>query len=97
LSEPVREEIEPSGPDYPGENEHRIEFLPLATLPHDVPKAHRRFWEKLAAQAETSYMAAIQLKCLDCCAWVRMEAVRCQIGGCPLWAFNRRIFRVRKR
>ena len=92
MSESVREEIEACGQDKPGGTSTGAEFQPLATMPADVPKAHRRYWEKLATQATTSYRAAVTLRCLDCCAWDRPEAVRCEITGCPLWALNRRIF-----
>ena len=92
MSEAILTKIEASGGDKPDDTGSESTFQPLRTMPADVPKAHRRFWEKLAAQAETSYRAAVTLKCLDCVAWDRPEAVRCEISGCPLWAFNRRIF-----
>jgi hypothetical protein len=92
LSEPIRKEIEAPGRGKPGDTGSESEFQPLQTMPADVPKAHRRYWEKLAAEATTSYRAAVTLKCLDCCAWYRPEAARCEISGCPLWALNRRIF-----
>ena len=52
---------------------------------------------KLADRAPTSYRAAVELKCLDCCAWERIEARKCEIRGCPLWAASRRIFARSKR
>jgi len=67
-------------------------FQPLASLPENVPRRWRSHWLKLAGQATTSYRAAVELKCLDCCAWQRTEARWCEIRGCPLWAVSRRIF-----
>ena len=63
-------------------------FEPLLTCPKDK----RRRWERRAAVADTQPMRAIELKCLDCCAWSRPEAARCETRGCALWALNRRIF-----
>jgi hypothetical protein len=74
----------------------RSRFQPLASLPQNVPRRWRGHWLKLADRATTSYRTAVELKCLECCAWQRTEARRCEIQGCPLWAVNRRIFqRVR--
>ena len=77
MSRAIQEEIEACGRDNPGGTASESTFQPLRTLPADVPKGHRRYWKKLAAQAHTSYMAAIQLKCLDCAAWNRPEAAHC--------------------
>ena len=71
------------------------EFRPLETLPCTVPSSFRRRWERLAGKAGTSYRAAVELKCLECCCWQRAEAKSCQITGCALWGLNRRIFRTR--
>ena len=70
-------------------------FSTLSTLPSNVPFSYRRRWERLAARAATSYRAAVELKCLECCAWERTEAKRCALNGCPLWALCRRIFGAR--
>jgi hypothetical protein len=70
----------------------RSAFQPLSNLPQDVPRRWRGYWLKLAGKATTSYRAAVELKCLECCAWQRTEARRCEIRGCPLWAVSRRIF-----
>ena len=64
-------------------------FSPLATCPKQSDERFRRRGE-LAA---TSYRAAVELKCLECCAWDRPEAKRCRILSCPLWAISGRIFR----
>ena len=53
---------------------------------------HERVCRRLGRSAAKSYKAAVTLKCLDCAAWYRLEAARCEIGTCPLWALNRRIF-----
>jgi hypothetical protein len=45
-----------------------------------------------AALATEQPLKAIELKCLECCAWSRPEASRCEITGCPLWAMNWRLF-----
>ena len=69
-------------------------FEPLATLPQDVPNSYRRRWERLACNAPTSYRAAVELKCLDCCCWERTEVKQCEIRGCALWSLRGRIFGV---
>ena len=87
-----RAEIVPSRREKPAEMDLRNGFQPLSNLPQNVPRRWRSHWLKLADQATTSYRAAVELKCLDCCAWQRTEARRCEIRGCPLWAVSRRIF-----
>ena len=74
-------------------SDNEREFSPLATCPKQSVERFRRR-AKLAA---TSQRAAIELKCLECCAWDRPEVVRCQIVSCPLWALSRRIFRRGRR
>jgi hypothetical protein len=89
-------EIVPSRREKPTDTDLRSEFQPLSSLPKNVPRRWRSHWLKLADQAATSYRAAVELKCLDCCAWDRTEARRCEIRGCPLRAVSARIFqRVR--
>ena len=85
-------EIVPSRREKPAETDLRSGFQPLSTLPQDVPRRWRSHWLKLARQAAASYRAAVELKCLDCCAWQRTEVQRCEIRGCPLWAVSQRIF-----
>jgi len=67
-------EIVPSRRGKPAETNLRSGFQPLSTLPQDVPRRWRSHWLKLAGRAATSYRAAAELKCLDCCAWQRTEA-----------------------
>jgi hypothetical protein len=86
-------EIVPSRREEPAESDLRSQFQPLSSLPENVPRRWKSHWLKLAGQAATSYRAAVELKCLDCCAWQRTEARSCEIRGCPLWAVNRRIFK----
>ncbi len=69
------------------DNESR--FSPLATCPKESVERFRR----RAELADTSYRAAVGLKCLECCAWDRPEAKRCEIVSCPLWEISGRIFR----
>ena len=89
-------EIVRSRREEPAEIDFRSGFLPLSNLPQNVPRRWRNHWLKVADRAATSYRAAVQLKCLECCAWQRTEARRCGLWGCPLWAVNGRIFqRVR--
>ena len=64
-------------------------FSPLATCPKESVERFRRRGE-LAA---TSYGAAVELKCFECCTWDRPEAKRRQIVSCPLWEISGRIFR----
>ena len=85
-------EIVASRREKPAEMDPRSGFQPLASLPQDVPRRWRGHWLKLGGQATTSYRAAVELKCLECCAWHRTEARRCEIRGCPLWAVRQRIF-----
>jgi len=84
--------IVPSRREKPAEMELRSGFQPLSNLPQNLPQRWRNHWRKLADQAATSYRSAVELKCLDCCAWQRTEARSCEIRGCPLWAVSRRIF-----
>lgn len=87
-------EIVPSRREEPAESDLRSGFQPLSSLPESVPRRWKSHWLKLAGHAATSYRAAVELRCLDCCAWQRTEAQRCEIQGCPLWAVSRRIFGV---
>ena len=82
----------PRPPKSGGMESVEAKFHPLETLPDDVPRSYRRRWERLATTAASSYRAAVELKCLDCCAWQRAEAKHCEITGCPLWALSSRIF-----
>ena len=71
-------------------------FEPLALMPtRDLPLTQRRRWQRLADRAHTQPMAAVELHCIDCNAWERVEAARCEIQQCALWAINERIFRAR--
>ncbi len=65
-----------------------VEFEPLSTCPDSL----RERYASRAKRADTSLKSAIELKCLECCAWDRPEVKRCQIGTCPLYALNRRWF-----
>ncbi len=87
-----RAEIVPSRREEPAEMDRGSRFQPLFSLPQAVPRRWRDHWLKVADRADTSYRAAVELKCLDCCAWQRAEAQRCEIRGCPLWAVRERIF-----
>ena len=87
-----RAEIVPSRREKPAQMDLRTAFQPLSNLPENVPRRWRSHWRKLADQAATSYRAAVELKCLECCAWQRTEARSCEIRGCPLWAVSQRIF-----
>jgi hypothetical protein len=79
-------------PEIGGIRATEARFQPLATLPDAAPPSYRRRWERLASQADKSYRAAVELKCLECCTWHRSEVKRCQIRSCPLWGTARRIF-----
>ena len=63
-------------------------FEPLKTCPEKV----RPRLQKKAAVAHKQAMKAVELKCMDCCAWYRTEAKLCEIKCCPLWAISNRIF-----
>jgi hypothetical protein len=79
------------------EQSEELAFQPLALLPPDVPQRWKAHYQKLAARSAGSYRAAVTLKCLECVAWYRPEAARCEIATCPLWALNRRIFAAKLR
>ena len=85
-------ELVPSRREEPAESDLRSGFQPLSSLPEKVPRRWRSHWLKLAGRAARSYRAAVELKCLDCCAWERAEARRCEIRGGALWAVSGRIF-----
>jgi hypothetical protein len=81
-------EILPRKPTQRAPRQAAAGFEPLQTCPREL----RNRWERRASVAQSQPMRAIELKCLECCAWERSEAARCEIPGCPLWALNRRIF-----
>jgi hypothetical protein len=56
------------------------------------PPERRDRWRKKAERVGTSGRAAIELKCLECCAWDRPEAKRCAIRSCAIWPISSRIF-----
>lgn len=87
-SDTSQEEIEAREATHRAPREPPAGFEPLRTCPKD----QRGRWERRASRAHDWPMSAITLKCLDCGAWYYAEAKRCEIQGCPLWAFNRRIF-----
>ena len=88
MPEPSRKEIGARKAPQPASQAAEAGFEPLRTC----PKEQRGRWERRAAVAHSQPMRAIELKCLDCAAWYRPEAARCDVTSCPLWAFNRRIF-----
>ena len=67
-------------------------YDPLQLMQETLGESRRRRLRKLAQRAAASPRAAIELKCLDCCAWERPEVRRCRIVGCALWPFRGRIF-----
>ena len=64
-------------------------YEPLKLAPSGVKQKLAR----KAARTATSLRAAIEIKCIECCAWNRTEARNCEINTCALWASNRRIFK----
>ena len=88
MAEPVCQKIDARKAPQRLPREIPTGFEPLQTCPKEL----RQRWQRRAASAHTQPMRAIELKCLDCAAWYRPEAARCEIRGCALWAFNRRIF-----
>ena len=68
------------------------DFAPLATMPARLPASKRKAYRALAARADRQPLAAIKLKCLECCGWERAEAKACSIYGCALWATSRKTF-----
>ena len=73
--------------------------MPTQSTPESIlstcPKAKRARYRRRAERAAAgSYPAAVQLKCLECCAWDFGEAKRCEITSCALWPLRARIFRL---
>lgn len=67
-------------------------FEPLKFADDKVTKRY----SKLAKRTKVSPIAAIKLKCIECCGWEFKEARACEINTCPLWQMNRRAFKVPK-
>ena len=88
----MQEEIVPRSAPLARQSEGSRRFRPTATMPADVPERWRLYWGRLAGKAARSYRAAVELHCLDCVCWHRVEARDCAISTCSLWALNRRIF-----
>ena len=65
-----------------------LEFCPVKTRGR-----YRRAAKAIVEGGAGALKSAIKLKCLDCVCWDYKEAKKCEITGCPLWAFNRRIFK----
>ena len=87
--EDLEEEIGTGNTRIGPSSDNESGFSPLATCPKESVERFRR----RAELADTSYRAAVGLKCLECCAWDLPEVKRCEIVSCPLWALSRRIFR----
>ena len=71
-------------------------YAPLGLMPKGLGNRWKVMYEKLARKAFKQYRAAVYLKCIECVAWDRPEAFRCQITTCSLWGHNRRIFKTTK-
>lgn len=61
---------------------------PSADALSTCPTERRKRYRRLAERARRQRAAAIQLKCLDCCAWQAREVRRCAIRDCALWSFR---------
>jgi len=48
-----------------------------------IPEIYRK---KFDSAINGSLRAAIDCKCLDCCAFIRKEVGKCAVYGCPLWS-----------
>jgi len=49
-----------------------------------TPKSYQGVYDR--AVAGQCLRAAINARCLDCCAWQRIEVRQCPAMPCPLWA-----------
>ncbi len=49
-----------------------------------IPERYRKTYDK--AVAGKGLRAAVNARCLDCCAWQRTEIRDCPALSCPLWA-----------
>lgn len=49
-----------------------------------MPERYRATYDK--AVAGKGLRAAVNARCLDCCAWQRTEVRDCPALSCPLWA-----------
>jgi len=48
-----------------------------------------RYWKTYdKAVSGKSMRAAVNARCLDCCAWQRNEVRACPALSCPLWAYR---------
>lgn len=56
----------------------------LATCPQD----RQDRWRSTASRVGKSKVAAIRIKCLECCCWQEAEVRQCQIVNCALWGLG---------
>lgn len=61
----------------------------------NAPEATRRRYRGILARCHTSRASAIRAFCVECNGYSPQMAATCETRTCPLWAFNRRIFRGR--
>lgn len=91
-------EAEKISPGTPGPPEQRTkaDYSPLGLMPEDTPPRWKALYRKLAGRAPRRYRDAVYLKCVECVAWERAEARRCEIVTCPLWIHNFTIFKGKR-
>lgn len=51
-----------------------------------MPERYRKTYDR--AVNHESMRAAVNARCLDCCAWQRIEVRDCPALSCPLWAYR---------
>jgi len=55
----------------------------IAEQREQIPEQYRRTYDR--AMSGKSLRAAVNARCLDCCAWQRTEVRDCPAVACPLW------------
>ncbi len=56
----------------------------IAAQREHVPENCLKIYDK--AMEGKSLRAAINARCIDCCAWQKVEVHKCPAMACPLWA-----------
>ncbi len=67
-------------------DEHEQKRRYRASIPTTRQGAYIKLWER--AMAGRSKVAAIKVKCLDCCGWQKEEVRNCQVPACPLYPYR---------
>jgi hypothetical protein len=61
---------------------------------HLAPDAVKKRYKRRLAKCHSSMPTAIELTCIECMGYSTIEAKRCDAHYCPLFPYNRKIFKV---